>query len=146
MIAYRYDKNKKLVGTQNCQRDPIASVRAGKDIFLLPANCTYIKPLELKDGYDLYFRNEVWEYVEKKKDDELPEEPELTPEQKLKQELSALDREYENSKKELSLAYIDAVMSGDTELQDELKTELQSLNENYDNERIKLENESETED
>lgn len=143
MIAYRYDKNKKYVGTQNCQRDPIASVRAGKDIFLLPANCTYEKPPELKDGYELYLKNEGWEYVEKKKDDEPPKEPELTPEQKLEQELSALDREYENSKKELSLAYIDAVMSGDTELQDELKTELQSLNETYDSKRTELENEGE---
>lgn len=55
MIAYRYDteRGNKYVGEQTCQRDPIASMRAGEDIFLLPGDCTYTPPPEPKDGYDI---------------------------------------------------------------------------------------------
>ena len=41
MIAYRYDDKFMFVGVQMCQRDPIASAKAGKEIYLLPAQCTY---------------------------------------------------------------------------------------------------------
>lgn len=37
MIAYRYNPDTKIYeGTQPCQRDPVASERAGKDVYLLP--------------------------------------------------------------------------------------------------------------
>lgn len=57
--------------------------------------------------------------------------------------IAVLDSEYETSKKELSLAYVDAVMSDDAELQDSLKAELAALNETYDSKRTELENETE---
>ena len=44
MIAYRYDDKFMYVGVQPCQRDPIASAKAGKEIYLLPAQCTYEAP------------------------------------------------------------------------------------------------------
>ena len=57
MIAYRYDteQKNKYAGEQPCQRDPISSLIAGKDVFLLPGNCTYEKPLTPKDGFDIVF-------------------------------------------------------------------------------------------
>lgn len=49
MIAYRYNPDTKIYeGTQPCQRDPVASERAGKDVYLLPGNCTYVEPPEAK--------------------------------------------------------------------------------------------------
>lgn len=73
MIAYRYDteRGNKYVGEQTCQRDPIASMRAGEDIFLLPGDCTYTPPPEPKDGYDIIWNGEVWEYQEAKKKNQL---------------------------------------------------------------------------
>lgn len=65
MLAYRYDMfNYKYIGTKNCQKDPIASQREGKDVWLLPAHCTFEKPLPIKAGFDIVWNGKNWEYKE----------------------------------------------------------------------------------
>lgn len=65
MKAYRYDSvSKKYVGEVNCQKDPVASQRTGKDVWLLPANSTFVEPLKAKDGYDVVWNGSAWEYQE----------------------------------------------------------------------------------
>ena len=80
MKAYRYNKEtKKYEGEVNCQKDPIATRRAGEDVWLLPANSTFVEPLETKDGYDVVWNGTAWEYKE------IPQpepEPEPTQEEK----------------------------------------------------------------
>lgn len=61
--------------------------------------------------------------------------PEPTPEEKI----AKLDAEYEQSKQNIALSYVDAVMTDDTELQEGLKEDLIALNESYDEQRKELE-------
>ena len=73
MIAYKYDSETKLyVGTQQCQLDPLESELAGKDVWLLPANCTFKAPLTFKEGFNIVWSdtNSTWKY------EEIPVEPE----------------------------------------------------------------------
>lgn len=70
------------------QRDPIASKREGKDVWLMPGNSTLTPPPEEKEGFDRHWNKDTgeWEYVEKKKDPE-PEEYVPTELDKKRQEL-----------------------------------------------------------
>lgn len=77
MKAYRYNsENKKYEGEATCQIDPLESQIAGKEIYLLPADCTYEVPPEEKEGFDIIFDGESWEYKEQeKKPEDEPYEP-----------------------------------------------------------------------
>lgn len=132
MIAYRYDteQKNKYAGEQPCQRDPIASLKAGKDVFLLPGHCTYEKPLTPKDGFDIVFdiAKKAWEYVEIEKEEEEPAEPEPTLEDKINQ----LDSQYWQDKNTLQGYYMDFMIAGDTEGMESIRAELAALAEQYD--------------
>lgn len=133
MIAYRYDTEQKnrYAGEQPCQRDPIASLKAGKDVFLLPGDCTYEKPLTDKEGFDVVFdiAKKVWEYVEtEKEEDEEPAEQEPTLEDKVNQ----LDSQYWQDKNTLQGYYMDFMIAGDTEGMESIRAELAALAEQYD--------------
>lgn len=53
--------------------------------------------------------------------------------------LSQLDAQYDSDKDALAKYYLDAVLSGNTDLQDELKTELNVLNAQYEAARKEIE-------
>jgi hypothetical protein len=53
--------------------------------------------------------------------------------------LAALDVQYDNDKDTLAKYYLDAVLSGDADLQDELKAELDALNAQYETARKEIE-------
>lgn len=53
--------------------------------------------------------------------------------------LSQLDAQYDADKDALAKYYLDAVLSGDTDLQDELKAELDALNTQYEAARKEIE-------
>ena len=64
MIFYTYDeKTKEYTGTQNGFIDPLESKNQGKDVYLMPANSTDIKPtLEpSNDNEMLVFNGEEWQ-------------------------------------------------------------------------------------
>lgn len=129
MIAYRYDDKFMYVGVQPCQRDPIASAKAGKEIYLLPAQCTYTAPPEPKDGYNIVWGGEAWEYQE------IPKEPEPeTPEPHvptLQEKIEQLNADYESARFELGKYYMEAFLDGDVDSQKELKTELDNVKAQY---------------
>ena len=58
------------------------------------------------------------------------------------EKLAALDAQYEADKDELSKYYMDAVLSDNTDLQSEIKTELVELNAEYTAERNAIEEEA----
>lgn len=58
MIAYKINTAEPV----KAQLDPLDSLFTGKDVYLLPAGCTWIPPLPEKEGYDLKFNGEKWEY------------------------------------------------------------------------------------
>lgn len=118
--VYLYDEvSKKFVSQIECQLDPLTSEIEGHDVFLTPANTTPIEPLEEKEGFDIIWNGESWEYKEGKK----PEEPE--PYEPTEYEI-ALNNMW-NAKHKLSdTDYIndkinDALNTGNTEFAEELR-------------------------
>lgn len=136
MIAYSYDDKFMYIGVQMCQRDPIASAKAGKEIYLLPAQCTHAVPPEPKDGYNIVWGGEAWEYQE------IPAEPEPeTPEPHVpttEEKIAQLDSQYEQDKKTLQGYYLDFMIAGDAEDMEAIKAELEALNQQYDNDLAEL--------
>ena len=57
------------------------------------------------------------------------------------EKLSQLDTQYEEDKAELSKYYVEAVLSGNTDAQTELKAELDALTSEYDKKRVEIEGE-----
>lgn len=91
--AYLYDeKTKEYKSDVNAQLDPLESARAGKDIYLLPANATWDKPTP-KDGCVPVWDGETWDMVEdnRKKEYWLPEDKYGAPAREIK-ELGALPK------------------------------------------------------
>lgn len=127
MIAYRYDDKFLYVGVQSCQRDPIASAKAGKEIFLLPAQCTYTAPPEPKEGFNIVWNGEAWEYVE------IPVEPEPEPHVPTTEEkIAQLDGQYQSDKQTLQGYYMEFMIAGNTDGMESIKQELADLAGQYD--------------
>lgn len=64
MQAYKYDKDtKEYIGFQRCQLDPLESERQGRDIYLVPANCTLEIPPEYEAGKAIIFESGGWQKV-----------------------------------------------------------------------------------
>ena len=64
MIFYTYDdKTKEYTGTQNAFIDPLESEKQGKDVYLVPANSTNIKPTldPSTDNDMLVFNGKEWQ-------------------------------------------------------------------------------------
>lgn len=62
--AYLFDeKTKEYKSEVNAQLDPLEFARAGKNIYLLPANATWDKPA-VKDGCVPIWNGETWDMVE----------------------------------------------------------------------------------
>ena len=95
-ICYRYDQEKKTFQqSEEMLKDPLESELQGKDIWLLPANCTLIEPPEAKEGFDIVWSGDAWEYKEQEKEPEpyVPTEKEKTQQKiwDLKEKLSETD-------------------------------------------------------
>ena len=64
MIFYTYDeKTKEYTGTQNAFIDPLESKKQGKTVYLIPANATDKKPLEIKENQAVIFNGSEWEII-----------------------------------------------------------------------------------
>lgn len=62
--AYLFDeKTKEYKSEVNAQLDPLESEKAGKEIYLLPANATWLKPTP-KDGCVAVWNGESWNMLE----------------------------------------------------------------------------------
>ena len=84
MQAFQFDKDGYYSKTITCQLDPRASALSGDDVWLLPANSTFLEPLPEKSGFKVKFNGSAWEYEEIPP---LPEPPEPTPEELKQQEI-----------------------------------------------------------
>ena len=85
--AYLYDeKTKEYKSDVNAQLDPLESEQAGKDIYLLPANATWLKPTP-KDGCVAVWNGEKWDAVEdnRKKEYWLPGDKYGAPAREMKE-------------------------------------------------------------
>lgn len=124
--AWEYDGTPRVLTWQN--RSPIS----GK--WQIPYGVTLVEPPKEKEGYTRKFDGTEWEYVE------IPKEPEPEPEPETKEEkLAELDAQYESDKKQIYDYYVDAILHNDTELIEELKAEMQELDEQYKADRAEIE-------
>lgn len=131
MNAYRFNPDTLIFeGEQERQIDPVASRKAGKNIYLMPANCTEANPPAGKAGFDIVFTDGKWSYKEQEKKDEAtkPEPYEPTTEDKI----AVLDSQYEQDKKTLQGYYLDFMIAGDAQGMESIKEELTSLSNQYD--------------
>jgi len=65
MKAYKYNKNNnEFINEIDCQIDPLESEKEKKDMYLLPANSTFIKPPEFKNNEICIFKNNKWDVME----------------------------------------------------------------------------------
>lgn len=65
MNVYKYDElTKEYTGVETAQLDPLESKAQGKNVWLLPANATFVAPLVVKEGYTQVLKDGVWNYVE----------------------------------------------------------------------------------
>lgn len=131
MKAYRFNPDTLIFeGEQERQIDPLASRKAGKNIYLMPANCTEAKPPEGKDGFDIVFVDGKWDYKEQEKKEE-PSQPEPY-EPTIEDKINQLDSQYEQDKKTLQGYYLDFMIAGDTDGMERIKGELTALATQYD--------------
>lgn len=108
MKAYSYDSvSKRYIGEVNCQLDPLETQTKGEEVWLLPANCTWEAPLEHKDGYDVVWNGNEWEYQEIIQ----PEPPVPTKEEQRQARANAYQQE------------VDPITSHISRLRDEEQTE-----------------------
>lgn len=94
MQVYKYDKEtKEYIGTEPALLDPLETEQQGKDVYLLPANATFIPPTEPPDGYVNVWNGSAWEQVEDNRKQEywLPEDKYGAPAREMK-ELGALPK------------------------------------------------------
>ena len=65
MLTYRFDENtKEFLVSEQAFLDPLESQIQNKEIYLLPANSTFTKPLDPKEGYAVVWENNEWIYKE----------------------------------------------------------------------------------
>lgn len=94
MQVYKYDEEtKEYIGTEPALLDPLETKQQGKNVYLLPANATFIPPTEPPDGYVNVWNGSAWEQVEDNRKQEywLPEDKYGAPAREMK-ELGALPK------------------------------------------------------
>ena len=92
MNVYKYDeKTKEYISTETALLDPLETKKAGKNIYLLPANATFTVPPAKKEGFAIVWNGEAWQEVEDHRGTEywLPGDAYGTPAREMK-ELGAL--------------------------------------------------------
>ena len=76
MIAYNFNEQGFFISKKEAKKDPLESVKESKDIFLLPKNSTFKKPLAEKEGFNVIYESNTWIYEEIPKPPK-PKEPTL---------------------------------------------------------------------
>lgn len=65
MLTYKYDhETKEYLFSEDAFLDPLETEQQGKEVYLLPADSTFIEPLPAKEGYAVCWNGEAWEYIE----------------------------------------------------------------------------------
>lgn len=65
MNVYKYKADtKEYIGTEAAQLDPLETKKAGKNIYLLPANATFTAPPAEKEGFAMVWNGATWQEVE----------------------------------------------------------------------------------
>ena len=67
-LCYRYDlETLCFVGAEEMVRDTSESEKEGRDIWILPSECTKTPPPEAKEGFKIKWNGEKWDYKKEPK-------------------------------------------------------------------------------
>lgn len=150
MIFYCYDeKTKEYTGTQKGFIDPLETKKQGKNVYLLPRNATYKKPLEVKENQAVIFNGSEWEIIadyrnktyyigteqhEMKELGDLPKgatlkpvEPEKTLDEQTLEELQKEQTELNAQIEQLKDQLLTATLADDTDQIESIKAQYQTL-------------------
>lgn len=73
MLVYHYDEEtKEFLYSEEAHLDPLETKLKGKDVYLLPANATFKKPYNPKEGFKTIFNGNDWIYEEIKNEEIKP--------------------------------------------------------------------------
>lgn len=73
MLVYHYDEEtKEFLYEEEAHLDPLETLAKGKNIYLLPANATFKKPCNPKEGFKIIFNGNDWIYEEIKNEEIKP--------------------------------------------------------------------------
>lgn len=65
MLTYRFDADtKEFLYAEEAFLDPLETEQQGHDVYLLPADSTFMAPLDAKEGYAVVWNGTAWEYIE----------------------------------------------------------------------------------
>lgn len=65
MQTYKFDANtKEYLYSEEAFLDPLETEQQGQQVWLLPADSTFAKPLTEKKGYAVVWNGAAWEYIE----------------------------------------------------------------------------------
>lgn len=65
MLIHKFDhETKEYLCSEEGFIDPLETKKMGHEVYLLPANSTFIAPLKAKDGFAVIWNGDTWEYVE----------------------------------------------------------------------------------
>ena len=103
-VAYSYDDKGYFKSEITAAIDPLESEKAGKDIYFLPADATYEKPLDAKDGFKIKFVDGAWQYEEIIPEPE-PEEYKPSEKELLQTELFETEKELADSDYKIVKSY-----------------------------------------
>ena len=141
IIVYRYDENTKIyLKSEPAMLDPLETKAAGHNVYLLPANCTFTEPPGPREGYNIVYNTNTGTWQHEKQPEAEPAAPEPTEEEKKAAQIAALDASYAADKDKLLKYYLEAMATGDTELQADIVAELMEINKKYDDEMETLKN------
>ena len=88
MQVYKYDEQtKEYIGTEEALLDPLETELQGENVYLLPANATFIEPPEAQESFARVWNGEAWEQVEDNRGVEywLPEDTYGAPAREMKE-------------------------------------------------------------
>ncbi len=65
MLVYVYnEETKEFLREEKAHLDPLETKKQGHDVYLLPANATFEKPIDKQDGKAVIFKNGGWVLVD----------------------------------------------------------------------------------
>lgn len=64
MNVYKYNDNGEYIGTEEALLDPLETELQGENVYLLPANATFIEPPEAQESFARVWNGEAWQEVE----------------------------------------------------------------------------------
>ena len=124
MIAYKFNAKGVFVGVVVCQIDPLESQAQGKEVYLLPASCTFVQPPAIPSGSIAVWKGREWVI------EAIPvPEPEPVPEPSEEERIEAAKAERAEAVANMTVEVGGLVFDADEVSQDRMSRSIVALDE-----------------